>query len=72
MTSIDIFLERMGCIVFLENRPFCYRDFLNFELNGRDHKFKHGTIRNNFSKLKKDGKIEFVYQSTQASIPLQA
>ncbi len=66
MNSLDIFLERMANIIFLENRPFCYRDFLNFELNGKEHKYKHGTIRNVFSNLRKQNKIEFVYQTTQA------
>ena len=56
----------MANIVFIESRPFCYRDFLEFELNGREYSYVHGTIRNIFSQLRKDGKIEFVYQSTQA------
>ena len=71
MNSIDIFLERMAIIVFTENRPFCYLDFLKFELNGQEYKFAHGTIRNIFSQLQKDGKIEFVYQSTQAFYTLK-
>jgi hypothetical protein len=71
MSSIDIFLERMAILVFTENRPFCYRDFLKFELNGQEYKFVHGTIRNIFSQLQKDGKIEFVYQSTQAFYTLK-
>ena len=71
MNSIDIFLERMANIIFLENRPFCYKDFLSFELNGKEHRYTHGTIRNNFSTLKKQNSIEFVCQSPEAFYTLK-
>ena len=63
MTSLDIFLERITFIIYVEKRPFCFKDFLAFEHNGKDYKFEHGTIRNIFSKLKEMGKIELVYNS---------
>jgi len=66
MKSEDIFLERMACIVFNDNRPFSYRDFLSFEYEGQPYKFKHGTIRNIFSKLQKNGDIEHEYRSGTA------
>ena len=71
MNSIDIFLERMANIIFIENRPFCYKDFLSFELNEKEYKYVHGTIRNNFSELKKQNKIELVYQSPEAFYTLK-
>ena len=64
MSSIDIFLESMANIVYIEKRPFSYRDFLFFEYEGKDYRFEHGTIRNIFSKLRKGGKIELAYRST--------
>jgi hypothetical protein len=66
MQTIDIFLERMAVLVYVEKRPFCYKDFLFFEREGREYRYEHGTIRNIFAKLRKEGKIEFVYQSIQA------
>ncbi len=66
MTSIDIFLERMAGFVYVDKRPFCYTDFLFFEHEGKDYRYGHGTIRNIFSELRKEGKIERVYKSTPA------
>ncbi len=56
----------MAVIVFEEKRPFSYRDFLLFEYEGKEHRYTHGTIRNIFCELRKDGKIERVYKSTPA------
>jgi hypothetical protein len=66
LTTADIFLERMAVLVYVEKRPFCFRDFLFFEHEGKEYRYEHGTIRNLFAKLRKQGKIEFVYQSLQA------
>lgn len=66
MSSIDIFQERMAGFVYVDKRPFCYTDFLFFEHEGKDYKYGHGTIRNIFSELRKEGKIERVYKSTPA------
>ena len=66
MSTRDVFLERMAVFAFVEKRPFCFRDFLLFEHEGKEYRFGHGTIRNIFAKLRKDGKIEFVYQTTHA------
>jgi hypothetical protein len=66
MTVIDIFLERMAYLIYIEKRPFCYLDFVSFEHEGKRHEYVHGSIRNIFSTLRKQGKIEFVYQSIQA------
>jgi hypothetical protein len=66
MNSETIIFEKMKEIVRNENRPFSYKDFESFSLNGQDFKFSHGHIRNTFSALKKKGLIEFVNRSPQA------
>jgi len=63
MNAEEIILMKMADIVFVEKRPFCYGDFLFFEYNGEEYKFKHGTIRNIFSNLHKKGDIEKDYRS---------
>lgn len=66
MSSKDVFLERMAVFAFVEKRPFCFKDFLFFEQGGREYRFEHGTIRNIFAKLRKEGKIESVYHTIHA------
>ena len=56
MNTVDIFLEHMAVIVFIEKRTFSYKDFLSFEYNSKEYKFEHGTIRNIFSKQNKKEK----------------
>lgn len=63
MNAEEILLMKMADIVFVEKRPFCYLDFLCFEHEGQSYKFKHGTIRNIFSKLQKRGDIVLDYRS---------
>lgn len=69
--SLDLFLARMKHIVHKERRPFSYRDFVCFELDGITYRFEHGTIRNYFSRLRKQGKIEWVYTSSEAFYTLK-
>jgi hypothetical protein len=66
MSSETIIFDKMKEIVYNENRPFSYKDFLSFSLNGLHHSYNHGHIRNIFSALKKKGMIEFVCRSPQA------
>ena len=61
----------MAVLVYIEKRPFSYRDFLLFEHEGKTQHYEHGTIRNIFSKLGKKHKIERIYQSTQAFYTLK-
>jgi hypothetical protein len=61
----------MENIVREETRPFSYRDFLAFNHKGISYRFTPGTIRNYFSKLGKQGKIELVYKSTNAFYTLK-
>jgi hypothetical protein len=50
---------RMEEIVLVEDRPFSYLDFAEFEVGGQTHKMKHGTFRNCILKLEKAGKAGF-------------
>ena len=59
MTRLDdAMLERLEQIVTSEYRPFSYRDFLHFEINGSEHRMCHGTFRNKISKLRKKNQVE--------------
>lgn len=62
--TYDAMLEHMANIVYDEKRYFTFKDFLNFSVNEKNYKLKYGTIRNYFSKLKKNGEIDFVYNSS--------
>jgi hypothetical protein len=44
----------MQHLVYDEGVTFCYLDFINFEVDGREHKITHGTFRNYISRLIKD------------------
>lgn len=61
--SLELFLERMENIVREEARPFSYRDFLAFNHKGISYRFTPGTIRNYFSELGTQGKIEVAYKT---------
>ena len=64
MSESDYAMEiHMAHLVFEEHRPFSYRDFLQFEVDGIDYKMTHGTFRNKVSKLIKEGSIELAYNS---------
>ena len=64
MSELDNALMRhMIYLVFIEKRPFCYRDFLKFEIDGKAYRMKHGTFRNHISKLMKAAKVEREYHS---------
>ncbi len=56
-------LKHMKYIVSEEHRPFSFKDFLRFSVDGKDYKMTHGTFRNMIGKLMKDGKVELVYNS---------
>ena len=53
----------MSYIVFIQHRPFSYKDFLTFEVEGRVYHMKHGTYRNKISKLKGEGIVQQIYRS---------
>ena len=53
----------MAYIVLVEKRPFSFKDFIRFEVNGKEYKMEHGTFRNKISKFNRNGVIELVYNS---------
>lgn len=72
MTELDdAIAKHMAYIVFQEHRPFSFRDFLYFEVDGREYKMKHGTFRNKISSLRKKGEVELSYVSNPAFYTLK-
>lgn len=61
----------MANIVNCENRPFSYRDFMLFEVEGKEYRMTHGTYRNKISRLKKAGKVELSYNAGMAFYTLK-
>jgi hypothetical protein len=53
-------------IVQLQDRPFSYLDFAEFEVGGQTYKMTHGTFRNYISELKKAGTVKLVCSSKPA------
>ena len=51
-------MRHMQYLVYEEHRPFCYLDFISFEINGQEYRMSHGTFRNKISRLLKEGKVE--------------
>jgi hypothetical protein len=60
----DAMQEHMALIVFEEQRPFTYRDFLHFEVGEKEYSMAHGTFRNKISKLMKSKEVELEYNSS--------
>jgi hypothetical protein len=56
-------LEHLAYLVLHQNRPACWRDFQKFMIDGQAYSLKQGTIRNNLSRLRRLGLIEFSYRS---------
>jgi hypothetical protein len=64
MSKLDAAMEKhMNYIVFTEHKPFSYRDFHTFEVDGKMHNMSNGTFRNKISQLIKAGKVEREYIS---------
>jgi hypothetical protein len=61
--SQDAMLEHLAYLVLSEHRSACWRDFLNFDINGVSYALQQGTIRNNLSRLRRLGKVEIEYRS---------
>lgn len=55
--------EKIKQIVLLENRPFSFRDFREFELGDKRYKMSPGTFRNQISSLKKNSQVELAFRS---------
>jgi len=72
MSKLDeALLQHMRYLVFTEGRPFSYRDFRYFEVNGESYSMAHGTYRNKISKLKKTGEVEDEYNAGVAFYTLR-
>jgi hypothetical protein len=67
----DAMLEHMAYIVFSENRPFSFRDFLHFQVGEEEYGMTHGTFRNKVYKLVKNGEVELLYYSSCAFYTLK-
>jgi hypothetical protein len=59
----DAMEKHMRKIVYEESRPFSYKDFLSFEVDGKWYTATEGTIRNKFSQFANEKKIELCYRS---------
>jgi hypothetical protein len=66
MNSKDQIFEKIKRLIFEEKRPFSYKDFAYPNGHPQEGKYAHGTVRNVFLKLKREGLIELVYRSPQA------
>ena len=61
----------MQRLVLIEKRPFCFRDFLSFEVDGKKYSMTHGTFRNKISTLMKNGYVQLEYYSGPAFYSLK-
>ena len=61
----------MAYLVNTENRPFCYRDFMEFKVEGKVYRMTSGTFRNKIAALKKAGKVELAYNAGTAFYTLK-
>jgi hypothetical protein len=62
-TTNDAILKRLKHVNEGEYRPASYNDFEEFEIDGKLYRLKIGTLRNRFSTLRKEGRIERYYNS---------
>src|SRR5689334_9697874 len=53
-------------IVWVEQRPFSFADFREFEVGGEKYHMTEGTFRNNISELRKTGEVEPAFRSKPA------
>jgi hypothetical protein len=63
--------EHMAFIVLSEGRPFSFRDFFQFTIDGKIYKITPGTFRNKILALKKAGVVELDYNSGTAFYTLK-
>ena len=67
----DAMRKQMRYIILEEKRPFSYKDFLRFEVEGEEHYMAFGTVRNKILKFKKLGEIEVAYKTNIAFYTLK-
>ena len=56
-------MKYISHIVLEDHRPFSYRDFLRFEVEGKEYRMQHGTFRNKISQLICEEKVELSYNA---------
>src|SRR5918996_4087796 len=59
----EAMIIHMHYLVYDEQRPFSYVDFMKFEVDEKKFRMSHGTFRNNISCLMKEGLVEVSYKS---------
>lgn len=62
----DAMLEHLAYLNYSEGRPASWQDFTDFEVNNKQYRLKWGTIKNNFSYLKRIGKVKLAYRDVNA------
>ncbi|HEY7571450.1 MAG TPA: hypothetical protein VH796_08775 [Nitrososphaeraceae archaeon] len=71
-TKLDYAMKvHMQRIVRGEGRPYCYRDFLKFEVDGKKYSMTHGTFRNKISQYVRNGYAQLEYYSGPAFYSLK-
>jgi hypothetical protein len=64
MSELDCaMMKHISHIVLEDHRPFSYRDFLRFEVEGKEYRMQHGTFRNKISHLTREKKVELAYNA---------
>jgi len=64
MSELDTaMMKYISHIVLEDHRPFSYRDFLQFEVDGNEYRMQHGTFRNKISRLIRAEKIVLSYNA---------
>jgi hypothetical protein len=59
MTELDdVMREHMAYIVYIEHRPFSFKDFRSFQVNEKQYTMKHGTFRNKISQMMQNDEVE--------------
>jgi hypothetical protein len=61
----------MQRLVLVERRPFYFRDFLSFEVDGKKYSMTHGTYRNKISQYVRNGYAQLEYYSGPAFYSLK-
>jgi hypothetical protein len=56
-------MKYISHIVLEDHRPFSYRDFLRFEVDGNEYRMQHGTFRNKISYLIRAEKVVLSYNA---------
>ena len=72
MSELDDAIEQhMAYIVLSIGRPFSFKDFLCFEVDGEEYKASHGTVRNKFNEFTEKEIIELDYKTNIAFYTLK-